>query len=103
MKKLKSEKGAFIVLWVSLMTILLGFAAYSIDLGYTWYEARVIQNASDMAALAAVNKVQSLSDLQLKAEANTLISSNELNSFTEVETIQCGKYFPESKEFRACA
>jgi hypothetical protein len=48
----KNESGQSMVLVALLLTVLLGFGAFAIDVGYMTYQRSSLQNAADSAALA---------------------------------------------------
>ncbi len=49
---IRNEDGAVLVLVALMMTVLMGFAAFAIDVGFMYNERRSLQNAADAAALA---------------------------------------------------
>ena len=50
----RSEKGAILPLAVLLLTVMIGFAGFGVDLGWWYSRSLQIQRAADAAALAAV-------------------------------------------------
>ena len=54
--KLNNEKGAVAVIVALLLVVLLGIAAFAIDIGYGRVVRNQLQNAADAAALAACNR-----------------------------------------------
>ncbi len=56
---LKGERGAVAVIVALLMTVFVGFAAFVVDIGYTYEMRRQLQSAADAAALAGmIEKIQ---------------------------------------------
>jgi hypothetical protein len=58
---LNNQKGAVIIIVALLLVVLLGIAAFAIDIGYGRVVRNQLQNASDAAALAACNRFYSRS------------------------------------------
>lgn len=54
-KRFHDQKGAVLLLMALSMLILLGFAAFAIDLGYSYVVRNELQNAADAAALAGAS------------------------------------------------
>lgn len=52
LKKIKNENGAITILTAVLLTVLIGFTALSIDIGFHYYMGAKLQNAVDAAATA---------------------------------------------------
>ena len=59
---LTNSRGATLVLVALLMTVLIGFAALAIDIGYVATTRNELQNISDAAALAAAGKLGEIYD-----------------------------------------
>lgn len=57
MRKFRKESGAFTVLTAILLTVLVGFLALSIDVGYHYYRRAQLQNAADAAATAVASNL----------------------------------------------
>ena len=77
-RKRRSERGAFIVVGVLIMTALMIAVGLVIDVGMARSDSRRAQNAADAAALAAVMKLSTSST----AAVNEGIRVATLNGFT---------------------
>lgn len=71
-KKLKrltggKRKGAVLILAASLMVMVLGFAAFTIDIGYLSLAKNQLQTAADSAALAGASELSGTLDPQVVA------------------------------------
>lgn len=73
------ERGQTVVLVALLFTVLLGFAALSVDAGRFYVERRFLQNAVDAAALACANKLRAGGTVaQAEAAARDLLTTYNL-------------------------
>lgn len=77
MKKLDNKGNAMIILCL-LITILLGFAAYVIDIGLIYAEKIKLSNAIDSASLAAVLELPN-DDIKAKAVAIDYLQKNNVD------------------------
>ena len=72
---LTDDRGAAVVLLSAMMVLLLGLAAFAVDLGWLWLNASRVQNAADAAALSGVthlpaNASQAHASAEAAARAN---------------------------------
>jgi hypothetical protein len=72
----QSERGSVIVIFAFSLTILLGFTALAVDLGYTQQRNAQAQNSADFAALAGAGLLVSGTAAQAKAEALGYVEKN---------------------------
>lgn len=88
------ERGQVVVLVVLLLVVLLGMAAFVIDVGYAYYAHRSLQASADAAALAGA---QELPDgVKAKAVANEYSASDgsknerrDIDDVTTTVTVKC--------------
>jgi Flp pilus assembly protein TadG len=78
---LSRRRGNFSVLFALVLLILVGFMAFTVDVGHWWLAREQLQNAADSAALAAV---RSLDGLNNNNEFNT--ATNEAITFSGYES-----------------
>lgn len=57
-KLMKNEDGAVVIIVALMMTVLMGFAALAIDIGFMYNQRRALQNAADAGALAGVLELE---------------------------------------------
>jgi hypothetical protein len=69
---MKNEDGAVLVLVALMMTVLMGFAALAIDVGFMYNQRRSLQNAADAGALAGVLEIELTGDYQSAAKTAVL-------------------------------
>lgn len=69
---MKNEDGAVVVLVALMMTVLMGFAALAIDVGYMYNQRRSLQNAADAGALAGVLEIELSGDYESAAKTTVL-------------------------------
>jgi hypothetical protein len=85
MRKLNSKGNAAIMLCISI-TVLLGFAAYVVDIGVVYAEKTKLSNAIDSAALAATLELTKGDD-KAKAVANDYLQKNGVDPKDTVSAI----------------
>jgi len=66
---MKNEDGAVVVIVALMMTVLMGFAALAIDVGFMYNQRRSLQNAADAGALAGVLELELTGDYKSAAIA----------------------------------
>jgi Flp pilus assembly protein TadG len=77
----RSERGQILVMFAILITVLLAFAGFSVDIGRQTAERRHIQNAADAAALAACRAlIDGQSDGTAATMASQVAAANLQNS-----------------------
>ncbi|MBP1920804.1 TadE/TadG family type IV pilus assembly protein [Youngiibacter multivorans] len=64
---MKNEDGAVVVIVALMMTVLMGFAALAIDVGFMYNQRRSLQNAADAGALAGVLEIELSGDYESAA------------------------------------
>lgn len=65
---LRDENGQSLIIVAAAMIVLLGIAAFTVDLGFLFYQKRHLQNTADAAALAAVKELPNEDEVQSEAE-----------------------------------
>ena len=96
----RSEKGAAGVVFALSLGLLLSAAALVVDYGRSAYEARLLQNAADSAALAAAHELPAAQDdpLAVAAVRNSAVEYASKNGYTlspsqvSLEKLSNGKY-----------
>ncbi|HEU5300633.1 MAG TPA: pilus assembly protein TadG-related protein [Acidimicrobiia bacterium] len=98
-RRRSDESGAVLVLTVLAMTVMLGFAALVVDIGYTRMKSRQIQNSADAAALgaaqdlpvanAAVETAKSLAVTNLPDGAFPWSTCTDTNKLPATTSTQC--------------
>jgi hypothetical protein len=87
----RDERGAVLVLFVIVLTVMIAFAALAIDLGFAREKKRQVQNATDAAALAAAQKVPQLvaadSDAQALALRNVEGATPNWSTCTDAQAL----------------
>jgi Flp pilus assembly protein TadG len=71
-----SERGSVIVIFAFSLTVLLGFSALAVDLGYARQRSAQAQNSADFAALAGAGVLKTGTAVQAKAEALGYVEKN---------------------------
>lgn len=84
-KRLKKESGAYTVFTAILLTVLVGFLAMSVDIGYHYYRGAKLQNATDAAATAVAGNLGTI-DTQLEEIAYQYLAKN---GFPDREKVHC--------------
>ncbi len=99
MKKLikiaKNEDGQAIVLAALLMVVLMGFAAFAVDIGNVALAKAKLQNAADAAALAGAQDLGTAND-----PADTAKNYAEMNGVEESETTVTAPYNSDSTKIK---
>jgi hypothetical protein len=67
----RDERGAVLVMFTIVLTVLVAFSALAIDLGYAREKKRQVQNAADAAALAAAQTLPNASSADSTAQSVT--------------------------------
>lgn len=99
MERLKSEKGAVLVIVALTLAVLLGFAALVMDAGLLYWEKKKLQNAMDAAVLAGAQELPKQPDqARLEAErtagtygvpaADLQLAFNEEGTSIRAETVR---------------
>ena len=78
----RAETGQSAVIVALLMTVICGFAALAIDLGYGYYQKNDLQTAADAAALAAASQLPKMTNSEARSTARKYAIKN-LNSPSE--------------------
>jgi Flp pilus assembly protein TadG len=83
----KNQDGAVAVIAVLLLAVLLGFSAFVLDFGVSYYEAGKLQNALDSVVLAAVQELpaNNTSSSRWTAAKNEAITYAALNKLSITE------------------
>lgn len=72
----EDNSGQALVVIAIAMVVLLGFAAFAVDLGYAAHQKSILQNAADSAALAGVMSVPSSTDDVVRAKVREYADAN---------------------------
>lgn len=75
--RLKSQRGAVIVIIAVITTLLIGIAALAIDIGYLMVSKNELQNVADAAALAACRKLGTIYQGMTYEEQQTYVCNPE--------------------------
>jgi Putative Flp pilus-assembly TadE/G-like/von Willebrand factor type A domain len=88
MRRIRSESGQALVLCVVVLTVLLGCAAVTIDLGHAYFVKRSLQASADASALAGAQELPSGFSAALKAReySSSDGNKNERDNIPGVET-----------------
>ena len=80
------DRGAVAVIVALSMTVLLGIAAFVVDLGYLQWQKRHLQNAADAAALAGARELLE-NEGDVEAIIKQYVSANGLDENTDIDKI----------------
>jgi hypothetical protein len=82
----KEENGNVIVIVAMLMTVIMGFSAFAIDLGMNYNESSIMQKGLDSIALAAVRELpaDNISSPKWNNAVNAAIKYAELNNIEDI-------------------
>ena len=69
----RAETGQSAVIVALLMTVICGFAALAIDLGYGYYQKNDLQTAADAAALAAASQLPKMTNSEARSTLRSLL------------------------------
>jgi hypothetical protein len=72
MRGRRDERGAVLIITAILMVVLLGIAAFAVDLGYAYESRRQVQNSADAAALGAAQDLPDLPTTESDAKSLSL-------------------------------
>ncbi len=82
---IKDEKGQALILVAAAMVVLLGMAAFTIDMGLVFYQRRQLQNAADAAVLAGAREMIDGNDVTEQVEKYVMLhgySADAVESIT---------------------
>ncbi|GEM_PF-4427545 len=100
-RKLKNESGSVLVFLSVSLLALVGFAALSIDTGYSYFNRLKIQKASDSASLLGVLEVQKTTP-QVISKAQEMFTANSVST-SSIHSVQCGVYNVSNNIFNPCS
>ncbi|HVS46142.1 MAG TPA: Tad domain-containing protein [Verrucomicrobiae bacterium] len=81
------QKGQMLPLMAILLTVLMGFTALAVDVGYQRYQQQIQQSATDSAAIAGASELSyssALSDITSMADADAIANGFTANSTTTI-------------------
>jgi hypothetical protein len=86
----RSESGAVLIITALAIVILLGFAAFAVDLGYVWAQRRSAQNTADVSALAGAIELSLTADAQGSVDAVLAeVDMNIPSTFLSADWVAC--------------
>lgn len=98
----RKRRGAIVVLSAILLSVMMGWLAFSLDTGYIYVNRTTLQNAADSAAMAAVISLSPEISEDPVASAITYAQSNVPASYGEIlasNDVQLGVWDPEARTF----
>lgn len=90
-----SERGQSLLLMAGLLVVLLGMAAFVIDLGNAYFSSRQLQAATDAAALAGAEDLPNSTAITTATKYSAL--SGDLNSHTTFASVSMAPGYPQLK------
>ena len=81
----KEESGQSVVIIAIAMVVILGFAAFAVDIGYASHQKSILQNAADSAALAGAVSLHTSDDGKVKEKVIEYVNAN-LKDTASVDT-----------------
>jgi len=84
-KFIKDEEGSVTILVALMMTVLMGFAALSVDIGMLYNQKREVQNAADAAALAGAMSLPNTGiakSIAISVAEKNLLQNSSLETLT---------------------
>jgi hypothetical protein len=81
--RLHDERGAIAIIVALLMSVFIGFTAYSVDIGHLLVVHNELQNASDAGALAGARFLYNADGTAVNSGANTIAYNSAVDNMSE--------------------
>jgi hypothetical protein len=105
-RRLSSESGQTVVLMAAALVLLLGLAAFSVDVGYAYFARRSLQASADAAALAGAQRLPDSATATATARDYGTSGKNRDDSFGDVDetiSLRCVSSLPGCDPYNAVA